>query len=207
VNETAAAASRASGSCRPIRERTSFSSAGQGTVSLGTTFFAYSHDGSYLTVRNPCLPIKSLQPFPCFSRHPSCSEMRCFMTKHLGRFAGDRRLVPRLNMKIRLRARILGSTSPERRAESENPSRGGVFFATDLQLKKGAKVELLLKMPREITGVQAIEVCISAGHEADCRRGVRGALRQHKPNGDSSRPLESGRESAASGFSSPHGSG
>jgi len=41
--------------------------------------------------------------------------------------------------------------------ESENLSKGGVFFATDLALKMGERIELLLKMPREITGVRASE--------------------------------------------------
>jgi hypothetical protein len=81
----------------------------------------------------------------------------------LERFAGDRRLAPRHRIQTRLRVRVPGSTDPERRAESENLSRGGVFFATDLVLKMGAKVELLLKMPQEITGVEASE-WLCTGH-------------------------------------------
>jgi Tfp pilus assembly protein PilZ len=40
----------------------------------------------------------------------------------------------------------------ERRAESENLSERGVFFATDAPLIIGSEVEILLKMPEEISG-------------------------------------------------------
>lgn len=79
------------------------------------------------------------------------------MTNLLGRFAGDRRLVPRHRIQIRLRVRMPGSAGPGNWAQSENLSKGGVFFASDLSLKIGERIELLLKMPREITGVRASE--------------------------------------------------
>jgi hypothetical protein len=85
------------------------------------------------------------------------------MTNLMGRFGSDRRSTPRHNIQTRLRVRVPGSTSPERRATAENLSKGGVCFATDLLLKMGAKVELLLKMPREITGVLASE-WLCTGH-------------------------------------------
>jgi Tfp pilus assembly protein PilZ len=40
----------------------------------------------------------------------------------------------------------------ERRAESENLSERGTFFATDAPIVVGSAVEILLKMPEEISG-------------------------------------------------------
>jgi hypothetical protein len=63
----------------------------------------------------------------------------------------DRRLSRRLNFKTPLRVRIWKSTAPERRTESLNLSLNGVFFATDSPIREGETVEILLKMPEEIT--------------------------------------------------------
>jgi hypothetical protein len=41
----------------------------------------------------------------------------------------------------------------ETKAESENLSQRGVFFATDLPLSKGTALDLLVEMPEQITGV------------------------------------------------------
>lgn len=46
---------------------------------------------------------------------------------------------------------------PEHRAVSMNLSERGVFFATDCPMRKGEMVELLFKMPEEITGMPATE--------------------------------------------------
>jgi Tfp pilus assembly protein PilZ len=95
----------------------------------------------------------------------------------LERFSSDRRLAPRHRIQTRLRVRVSGSKHEERRAKSENLSRGGVFFATDLELEMGAKVELLLKMPQEITGVEASE-WLCTGHVVRLERikSPRGAM-------------------------------
>ncbi|MGB8474933.1 MAG: PilZ domain-containing protein [Candidatus Acidiferrum sp.] len=65
--------------------------------------------------------------------------------------SSDRRLSRRLCFKTPLRVRIWKSTAPEQRAESLNLSQDGVFFATDSLIREGETVEILLKMPEEIT--------------------------------------------------------
>ncbi|MGB2590150.1 MAG: PilZ domain-containing protein [Candidatus Acidiferrum sp.] len=65
--------------------------------------------------------------------------------------SSDRRLSRRLSFKTPLRVRIWKSTAPEQRAESLNLSQNGVFFATDSPIREGETVEILLKMPQEIT--------------------------------------------------------
>jgi Tfp pilus assembly protein PilZ len=69
----------------------------------------------------------------------------------------DRRLSRRLNFKTPLRVRVWKSTAPEQRAESLNLSRHGVFFATDLPIQEGEALEILLKMPEEITAEPTTE--------------------------------------------------
>ena len=68
------------------------------------------------------------------------------------RFLPDRRLSPRHSLKTALRVRIWKSSTPEHRAESINLSERGIFFATDELFQKGEAIEILLKMPEEITG-------------------------------------------------------
>lgn len=83
--------------------------------------------------------------------------------QRLMEFSGkDRRLAARHRVKapIRLRTR---SEAGEQRVESANISRRGVYFQTDLALKKGAILDLLLEMPESITGIRAAQwVCM--GH-------------------------------------------
>lgn len=63
----------------------------------------------------------------------------------------ERRVSRRLSFKTPLRVRIWKSAAPEQRAESLNLSQNGVFFATDSPIHEGETVEILLKMPKEIT--------------------------------------------------------
>lgn len=65
--------------------------------------------------------------------------------------SSDRRVSRRLSFKTPLRVRIWKSTVPEQRAESLNLSQNGVYFATDSPIREGETVEILLKMPEEIT--------------------------------------------------------
>ena len=71
--------------------------------------------------------------------------------------SSDRRLSRRLSFKIPLRVRIWKSTTPEQRTESLNLSQNGVFFATDSPIREGETVEILLKMPEEITAEPTTE--------------------------------------------------
>jgi PilZ domain len=73
------------------------------------------------------------------------------------RFRRDRRLAQRHPLKTTLRIRLWKSKLPEQRAESIDLSERGIFFVTDMPLQKGEAIEVLLKMPREITGEPTTE--------------------------------------------------
>ncbi len=79
------------------------------------------------------------------------------MARFSARFAPDRRTVQRHALKTPLRVRVWKSAVPEHPGESRNISEQGMFFATDLPLRVGTVVEVLLKMPEEITGEPARE--------------------------------------------------
>lgn len=79
------------------------------------------------------------------------------MESFVDRFVHDRRLARRYLLRTALRVRVWKSNIPERRAESLNLSERGVFFAIDSGICEGEAVEILLKMPEEITGEPAIE--------------------------------------------------
>ena len=64
----------------------------------------------------------------------------------------ERRIAQRQNLKTALRVRVWKSGFPEERAESVNLSRRGIFFLTDSRLAQGEVIEILLKMPQEISG-------------------------------------------------------
>src|SRR5947209_9988678 len=75
----------------------------------------------------------------------------------------DRRLAMRHDLKVSLRVRVWKSEVPEQRTESLNLSAKGIFFATNSVLPIGEVVEVLLKMPEEITGEPTTE-WLCAGH-------------------------------------------
>jgi hypothetical protein len=71
--------------------------------------------------------------------------------------ASERRISRRLQVTTPLRVRVWKSGSAQRRTESVNISKTGAFFATDLPIAIGSAVEVLLKMPEELTGKPAVE--------------------------------------------------
>ena len=75
----------------------------------------------------------------------------------------DRRAFLRHNFKVPLRIHIWKSAIPEERGESENLSERGILFATDAVMPVGTVVEVLLKMPEEITGEPTTE-WLCSGH-------------------------------------------
>jgi len=72
-------------------------------------------------------------------------------------FSRDRRFAERHNLRTALRVRVWKGNVPEKRAVSLNLSQRGIFFVTDSCLAKGEIVEILLKMPEEITGEPTTE--------------------------------------------------
>ena len=73
------------------------------------------------------------------------------------RFLKDRRFSRRHCLRTPLRVRIWKSAIPEQRTESLNLSEQGIYFATSLPISEGEIVEVLLKMPEEITGEPTTE--------------------------------------------------
>lgn len=79
------------------------------------------------------------------------------MNKRSTVFSRDRRFSQRHNVKTALRVRVWKSGLPEERAESVNLSQRGILFASDSRIAEGEVVEILLKMPEEITGQPTTE--------------------------------------------------
>ncbi len=80
----------------------------------------------------------------------------------------ERRRTERFNLAIPLSVSVLYSTAPGQRTESLNVSAGGMYFATNLPLCPGTGVQLLFKMPEEITHKSAGDwVCM--GHVVHVR--------------------------------------
>ena len=69
----------------------------------------------------------------------------------------ERRNSRRHQLKTPLRVRAWKSGPAEQKTESENLSERGAFFATDTPLAIGSAVEVLLRMPEEVTGKPATD--------------------------------------------------
>jgi len=64
----------------------------------------------------------------------------------------ERRSAPRFIMRIPIRLRVSPLKAvPEIAAETLNISRCGVYFSTDCALEKNATIQVLMKLPREVT--------------------------------------------------------
>ena len=73
-----------------------------------------------------------------------------------------RRQTERFELRIGLRVSVRNGTAPEHCTESLNVSEGGMFFPTNLPLRRGAPVQLVFTMPDEITHKPAAEwVCMA----------------------------------------------
>ena len=80
----------------------------------------------------------------------------------------ERRRTERLKLAIPLSVSVLNSTAPGHGTESVNVSAGGMYFATNLPVSRGTGVQLLFKMPEEITHTPASDwVCM--GHVVHVR--------------------------------------
>jgi hypothetical protein len=79
------------------------------------------------------------------------------MNGSIENLAPDRRSSLRHKVKTALRVRGWKSPRPEHRAESIDVSLRGIYFATKSALSEGEIVEILLKMPQEVSGEQTTE--------------------------------------------------
>jgi Tfp pilus assembly protein PilZ len=85
------------------------------------------------------------------------------MERFVDKFEHDRRLSLRHDFRTDLRLRLRNSNVGELRVVSRNLSQRGVFFATELELTKGAALDLLVEMPEQITGVPTAQ-WLCTGH-------------------------------------------
>lgn len=75
----------------------------------------------------------------------------------------NRRLATRVNLRIPVSFRCLSTPAlPRQVGESVNLSERGVYFETEVAPAVGTPVELILRMPRELTGREATELCCVA---------------------------------------------
>lgn len=75
----------------------------------------------------------------------------------------ERRIDPRVNVRVPLRFRVLnGWETSEQTAEAENISQRGIYFTTAVPMKVGMPVEVSLRMPQELGGKTPSDVrCIA----------------------------------------------
>jgi hypothetical protein len=69
----------------------------------------------------------------------------------------ERRLTTRFDLRLALRVSMPKSAAPDQCTQSLNVSARGIYFATDLPLRKGAPVHLVFEMPEEISHKPASE--------------------------------------------------
>ena len=69
----------------------------------------------------------------------------------------DRRMAQRFSLVIPLFIREWNSLAPEKAAESVNISESGVYFEMNAPPRKGAMVEIRIRMPEIITGAAAAD--------------------------------------------------
>ena len=81
----------------------------------------------------------------------------------LNRLAGERRSAPRYRVNVPVRYRLRRSSAAEQTAESENLSELGIFFATDLEFKVGATLDLRMRVTTELNGMDSAE-WLCTGH-------------------------------------------
>jgi PilZ domain len=74
----------------------------------------------------------------------------------------ERRIARRFKVRIPLRFHRLNTLSERDQGENSiNISSSGIYFTTNLPLSVGEAVEVLLKMPKRITGIRGVERCFT----------------------------------------------
>jgi hypothetical protein len=70
------------------------------------------------------------------------------------------RTTPRFNLNVSVRLRRLDeSGSTEYTVETSNPSEGGMYFSSDIQLEMDTPVRAYLEMPEQIFGKPVVRWC------------------------------------------------
>jgi Tfp pilus assembly protein PilZ len=76
--------------------------------------------------------------------------------------APERRFVRRMIMKVPLKFRPMQApVDSEREAASMNICNHGVYFVTDQRVQEGVMIQVHLKMPRQVIGVDVTEWCFT----------------------------------------------
>ena len=74
----------------------------------------------------------------------------------------ERRIAHRIKLRVPLRFHRLNTLSERDQGENSiNISSSGIYFTTNLPLSVGEAVEVLLKMPKRITGTHGVKRCFT----------------------------------------------
>jgi len=75
----------------------------------------------------------------------------------------ERRVAPRVNIRVPLRFRLFNAPkSSEHEAESENISRRGLYFQTEVPLEVGALLEVTMRIAKDVKGKFASDIACMA---------------------------------------------
>ena len=74
----------------------------------------------------------------------------------------ERRFLPRINLQIPIRLRQATKATPEHQCETINVSMLGAYFSIDVAPKVGQLVQVLIELPKNVTGKQTAHYCFTA---------------------------------------------
>jgi hypothetical protein len=74
----------------------------------------------------------------------------------------ERRFLPRVNIEIPMRLRHATEASPEQACQTINVSVMGAYFSVDVAPKVGELVQVLIELPKKVTGKQTAHYCFTA---------------------------------------------
>jgi PilZ domain len=74
----------------------------------------------------------------------------------------ERRFLPRVDLEIPMRLRHATKATPEQACQTINVSVLGAYFSVDVALKVGELVQVLIELPKKVTGKQTAHYCFTA---------------------------------------------
>jgi hypothetical protein len=74
----------------------------------------------------------------------------------------ERRFLPRVNLQIPARIRHATKANPEQSCQTINVSMLGAYFSVDVPPKVGELVQVLIELPKKVTGKQTAHYCFTA---------------------------------------------
>jgi hypothetical protein len=74
----------------------------------------------------------------------------------------ERRFLPRVNIEMPMRLRHATEASPEQACQTINVSMLGAYFSAEVAPKVGDLVQVLIELPKKVTGKQTAHYCFTA---------------------------------------------